>query len=99
MVVSLISRLSVLTVTRNRSRASRSKGCSRCSGTAPVCTFELGHSSSGIRLSRRIAASRPSRAVRTDLDVVDDAHTMAEPVGPQNARASWMEGRPKASPA
>ncbi|CFS15994.1 Uncharacterised protein [Mycobacterium tuberculosis] len=58
--MSLISRLSVLTVTRNRARASRSNGCSAMLATAPVCTLELGHSSSGIRLSRRIAASRPN---------------------------------------
>jgi hypothetical protein len=39
MVVSLIKRLSVLTVTRNRSRASSANGCSAMLATAPVWTF------------------------------------------------------------
>ena len=50
--------------------------------TAPVCTLELGHISSGIRLSRRIDASRPRRTWPSvaDIDVVDDPHAVAQPV-------------------
>ena len=48
----LISRLSVLTVTRNSSSRSSPIGCSLIEETAPVCTFEVGHISSGIRRSR-----------------------------------------------
>ena len=48
----LISRLSVFTVTRNRSPASRPIGCSAIDLAAPVCRFEVGHLSSGIRRSR-----------------------------------------------
>ena len=51
----------------------------------------MGHSSSGMRLSRTYEARRPSfdRAVVGDLDVVDDAHPVAEPVG-----AAPLEGLP-----
>ncbi|HXG41015.1 MAG TPA: HAMP domain-containing sensor histidine kinase, partial [Candidatus Limnocylindrales bacterium] len=41
-VTPLISRLSVLTVTRNRSRRRRSIGCSSIDETAPVWTFDVG---------------------------------------------------------
>src|SRR6266508_2335004 len=58
--VPLISRLSVLTVTRNRRSRRSPMGCSAIEGAAPVCTLDDGHSSSGIRLSRTYAASRPS---------------------------------------
>ena len=50
--VSLISRLSVLTVTRNRSRRSIPIGCSAIDAHTPVLTFDVGHSSSGMRRSR-----------------------------------------------
>ena len=50
--VSLISRLSVFSVTRNRSRRSMPIGCSAIVGTTPVLTFDVGHSSSGMRRSR-----------------------------------------------
>ena len=101
MVVSLISRLSVLTVTRNRNRASRSNGCFSILGTAPVCTLELGHISSGIRLSRTMPASRPRHAVPSGSSSISS--TIRTPCpnrsAPQNAMASWMDGRPNASPA
>ena len=100
-MVSLISRLSVLTVIRNLARASRSNGCSAMLLTAPVCTLELGHNSSGIRLSRKMDASRPNRtwpSARTSM-----SSTMRTPwpsrSAPQNAIASWMDGSPNASPA
>ena len=62
--------------------------------TAPVCTLELGHNSSGIRLSRRIDASRPrcDGAVGSDVDVVDDAHAVAQPVGAAE-RDRLVDGR------
>src|SRR5579859_5167392 len=47
----LISRLSVLTVTRNDSARSSPIGCSLIDRAAPVCTLEVGHISSGIRRS------------------------------------------------
>ena len=47
-----ISRLSVFTVTRKRSRASRPIGWSASEDAAPVWTFDVGHISSGMRLSR-----------------------------------------------
>src|SRR5438874_496318 len=50
-------RLSVLTVTRNRSRRSSSMGCSAMDAAAPVWTFEVGHISSGTRRSRTKPAS------------------------------------------
>ena len=50
--VSLISRLSVLTVTRKRSFFSMVIGCAAIDSAAPVCRFELGHISSGMRMSR-----------------------------------------------
>ena len=93
----LISRLSVLTVTRNRSRFSSEIGCSATDSAAPVWTLLLGHISSGMRRSRTYAARRPSStssgsapaAVATSSaygasptrDVVDDPHAVAEPVG------------------
>ena len=48
----LMRRLSVLTVTRNRSWRSSPIGCSAREGTAPVCTLEVGHISRGTRRSR-----------------------------------------------
>ena len=66
--VSLISRLSVFRVTRKRSRRSKSIGCSAIDPTTPVLTFDVGHSSSGMRVCRgcttpagRGARSRPAR--------------------------------------
>ena len=56
----LMSRLSVLTVTRKRSRRRRSIGWSATDAAAPVWTFDVGHISSGTRRSRTNAASRPS---------------------------------------
>ena len=87
----LISRLSVLTVTRKCSRRSSPIGCSAIEAAAPVCTLECGHISSGMRLSRTYAASRPSStvAVVADVDVVDDADAVAEPVG-----AAPLDGLP-----
>ena len=78
-----ISRLSVFTVTRNRSRVSRPMGCSAIDGAAPVCTLDVGHISSGTRRSRTNAASRPSwtRPSVVERDVVDDADAVAEPLG------------------
>ena len=58
--VSLMSRLSVLTVTRKRSRRSMPMGCSAIEPTTPVFMFDVGHSSSGMRRSRTYAARRPS---------------------------------------
>ena len=58
---------------------------------APVCRFEVGHISSGIRLSRTYAA-KPSEAghpVVADGDVVDDAYAVPEAVG-----AAPLEGLP-----
>ena len=49
--VSLISRLSVLSVTRKRNRLSTSIGCSAIEPHTPVLTFDVGHSSSGMRVS------------------------------------------------
>ena len=49
----LISRLSVLTVTRNPSSASSPIGCSAIEAQMPVLTLEVGHISSGTRVSRR----------------------------------------------
>ena len=45
--------------------------------------LDAGHISSGIRLSRTYAASRPSSTVPSSAhgDVVDDPHAVAEPVG------------------
>ena len=48
----LMRRLSVLTVTRKRRRRRSPIGCSAREATAPVCTFEVGHISSGMRRSR-----------------------------------------------
>ena len=78
-----MSRLSVFTVTRKRRRRSRSIGCSSIEATAPVCTFEVGHISSGTRRSRTKAASRPERdaPVVVDGDVVDDPHAVAQALG------------------
>ena len=60
-------RLSVLTVTRNRSRRSSSTGCSATEAAIPVWTLLVGHSSSGTRRSRTSWASGPSTgAVRAD---------------------------------
>ena len=50
--VPLIRRLSVLTVTRKRSFFSMVIGCAAIDSAAPVCRFELGHISSGMRMSR-----------------------------------------------
>ncbi len=50
-VTPLISRLSVLTVTLNDSARSNPIGCSLIERAAPVCTFDVGHISSGIRRS------------------------------------------------
>ena len=79
----LISRLSVLTVTRKRSRRSRSIGCSSIDATAPVWTFDVGHISSGTRWSRTYVARRPSVTCPSSpmRDVVDDAHAVAQPLG------------------
>ena len=79
----LMSRLSVLTVTRKRSRRSRSIGCSSMDGAAPVCTLDVGHISRGTRRSLTYEARRPSAhaAVGADGDVVDDAHAVAEVLG------------------
>ena len=62
--------------------------------TAPVCTFELGHNSNGTRLSRRQRrqSAELDRAVLSDLDVVDDADAVAEPVGPAE-RDGLVDGR------
>ena len=51
-VIPLISRLSVLTVTRKSSSRSSPIGWSLIDATAPVCTFDVGHISSGILRSR-----------------------------------------------
>ena len=48
----LISRLSVFTVIRKRSRLSRPIGWSASELAAPVCRFDDGHISSGMRRSR-----------------------------------------------
>ena len=48
----LMRRLSVFTVTRKLRRRSSPIGCSASDGAAPVCTFEVGHISSGTRRSR-----------------------------------------------
>ena len=50
-LIPLIRRLSVFTVTLNLRRRSSPIGCSASEGTAPVCTFEVGHISSGMRRS------------------------------------------------
>jgi len=54
-------RLSVLTVTRKRRRRRRSIGCSSIDGAAPVCTFEVGHISSGPRVSRTVGCEATER--------------------------------------
>ena len=79
----LISRLSVLSVTRKRRRRSRSIGWSSMDAAAPLWTFDDGHISSGTRRSRTNAASRPSShgAVVADGDVVDDPDAVAQPLG------------------
>ncbi len=101
MVVSLINRLSVLTVTRKRKRANRSKGCLSMLGTAPVWTLLLGHSSNGMRLSRTSAANRPRLAVPSANTSMSSTSRTPCPnrSAPQNASASWMDGMPNASPA
>ncbi len=48
----LISRLSVFTVTRKDSWRNSPIGCASMDGAAPVCTFDEGHISSGVRRSR-----------------------------------------------
>ena len=57
--VPLISRLSVLRVTRNFSRARSEIGWSPMDFAAPVCRLLLGHISSGILASRTYAARSP----------------------------------------
>ena len=47
-----MSRLSVFTVTRNRSVLSSVMGCAAMESAAPVWTLELEHISSGMRRSR-----------------------------------------------
>ena len=47
----LINRLSVFIVTRNLNSSSKPIGCEAIEETAPVCTFEDGHISKGIRRS------------------------------------------------
>ena len=98
--VSLISRLSVFTVTRNRSRRSISIGCSAIDGTTPVLTFDVGHSSSGMRVSRTYAASRPSCSLPTGPVM---SSTMRTPwpsrSAPHHCTASQIDGSPNASPA
>ena len=43
--------------------------------------------------------AQPRRTVRTDLDVVDDAHTMAETVGSAECDGLVDGRQPNASPA
>ncbi len=97
----LISRLSVLTVTRKRSRRSRSIGCSRTDGAAPVWTFEVGHISSGMRRSRTKAASRPSSIEPSSRTVMSS--TIRTPWPSRSAPANWtasqIDGSPNDSPA
>ena len=50
-VVSVISRLSVLTVTRVPRLKYRRTGCVASDRTAPVCTLDDGHTSRGMRWS------------------------------------------------
>ncbi len=70
-----ISRLSVLSVTRNRSSVSRPMGCSAMESAAPECTLLVGQSSRGTRLSRTSAASGPSRGVAPDVSMSSTMRT------------------------
>ncbi len=98
--VSLISRLSVFTVTRKRSRRSIPIGCSAIDAHTPVLTFDVGHSSSGMRVSRTYAARRPSCSLPGSPLM---SSTMRTPwprrSAPHHCTASQMLGSPKASPA
>ncbi len=101
MLVPLISRLSVFTVTRNFSRLSSPIGCSAYEAAAAVWRLEVGHISSGIRLSRTYAARRPSLTVPSSSTVMSSTIRTPWPrrSAPQHCRASQIDGRPKASPA
>src|SRR6266511_696066 len=100
-VMPLISRLSVLTVTRKRNRRSRSMGWSAMLAVAPVCTLEVGHISSGTRRSRTKAASRPSATRPSGRSVMSSTIRTPWPSrsAPHSCSASQIEGRPKPSPA
>ena len=99
--VPLISRLSVLTVTRKRRSVSNPIGCSATEDAAPVWTLLAGQSSSGMRLSRTYAASRPSSTEPSSATVMSS--TMRTPwpsrSAPHHCSASQIDGVPKASPA
>ena len=75
MEVSLISRLSVFTVTRKRSRRRSPMGCSAMEAHTPVFTLLVGHNSSGIRRSRTNAASRPKTSAPSDPEMSSTMRT------------------------
>ena len=79
----LISRLSVLTVTRNRSRFSRSIGCSaRLARGAGVDVRRRAHLERHPAVADEAGqAAEDDLAVGPALDVVDDADAVAEPLG------------------
>ena len=58
-----INRLSVLTVILNLNLAKTPIGCSAIVFAAPVCKFEVGQSSNGIRRSLTYDANRPNFGV------------------------------------
>ena len=83
MEVSLISRLSVLTVTRKLRRRSRPIGCSAMEVAAPVCRLEVRAHLQRDPLVAYVGreAAELDRAVVCDRDVVDDPDPVAEAVG------------------
>src|SRR5215207_1820408 len=108
--VPLMSRLSVLTVTRNRWRFSRVMGWSAIEAAAPVP--HVGGQPAQpdfleVRRQRRRRIGHEWTAV--DLDVIDDAHAVPEPVraapldrlpdARQPERLSGMDGEVRVLPA
>ena len=91
----------MFTVTRNRSAVSSPIGCSAIDAAAPVWTLEAGASSSGMRLSRTYAASRPRCAAPSSSTVMSS--TIRTPCPSRSAPHHWMasqiDGSPNASPA
>ncbi|CAB4542130.1 unannotated protein [freshwater metagenome] len=91
----LISRLSVLSVTRKRSFANCPIGCCAYVLAAPVCKFEVGQSSSGILRSLIYEASGPSFGVLPEKSMSSIMRTPCPILSaPQICIASQIDGNP-----
>ena len=80
----------MLSVTGTPGSSSAGQRVPAASGTAPVRTFEVGHTSSGIRCSARCASSAGS---------VDAADAVADALGAQVRNADQIVAGPVVSPA